>query len=107
MSGRNGDAIAALQATESETPVQLPLPRGSAPPVLGEQLALPEPQAEGLGIHSPFSSETMLQGRSTVQTGWRRLVYRLSAGRVVLAPSPGELRERELVANLKTPIRGC
>lgn len=40
-------------------------------------------------------------------SGWRRTVFRLSAGLVELGPSAEQQRQRELVARVKTPIRGC
>jgi putative peptide zinc metalloprotease protein len=40
-------------------------------------------------------------------TGWRRAVFTLSGGLIALDPGPDELRRRELVARVKTPIAGC
>jgi len=39
--------------------------------------------------------------------GWRRAVYHLSGEKLVIPPSAAELRRRELVAEVKTPILGC
>lgn len=39
--------------------------------------------------------------------GWRRAVYVLSGGVVAITPSVAELRHRELVAQVKTPVTGC
>ncbi len=39
--------------------------------------------------------------------GWRLGVYRLTGGLVHVGPSAAELRQRELVALAKTPVRGC
>ncbi|MBA3429037.1 MAG: MinD/ParA family protein [Actinobacteria bacterium] len=40
-------------------------------------------------------------------SGWRRALFQLSGGLVRVDPSATELRQRELVARVKTPIRGC
>jgi putative peptide zinc metalloprotease protein len=55
-----------------------------------------------------FTPERMLQpaGRPP-SSGWRRTVYQLSSGMLAIPPSSAELRQRELVAQVKTPIRGC
>ena len=39
--------------------------------------------------------------------GWRRALFSLTGGLVAIGPSPAELRRRELVATVKTPITGC
>ncbi len=56
-----------------------------------------------------FSPERMLRapagGRPS--SGWRLAAFRLSGGLVRVAPSAAELRQRELIARVKTPIRGC
>jgi putative peptide zinc metalloprotease protein len=55
-----------------------------------------------------FTSERLLRARAEIpRSGLRRLVYRLSAGRVNLGPSSAELVERELVARAKTRVAGC
>src|ERR1700674_316380 len=70
---------------------------------------------EGAGLNrSPrltsgeFTPERMI--RSAAQRpvdGWRRTLYPLSGGIVVIGPSAGERGRRELVAQVKTPIAGC
>ena len=56
-----------------------------------------------------FSSERMLRPPAGARpsSGWRLAAFRLSGGLVRVAPSASELRQRELVARVKTPIRGC
>jgi putative peptide zinc metalloprotease protein len=39
--------------------------------------------------------------------GWRRTVYLLSGGLIAVSPGASELLQRELVAQVKTPITGC
>src|SRR4051812_9422969 len=55
-----------------------------------------------------FTPERMI--RPTVEApsrGWRRTLFVLTGGLVTMGPSPAELRQRELVARVKTPICGC
>jgi putative peptide zinc metalloprotease protein len=55
-----------------------------------------------------FTTERMLRpAGQPPEDGWRRTVYQLSGGRLAIAPSAGELRRRELIAQVKTPIVGC
>jgi putative peptide zinc metalloprotease protein len=54
-----------------------------------------------------ISEERMLRPRSaTPQRGWRRALYLLSAGMINPGPGPAELRARERIATIKTPLRG-
>src|SRR3954452_8325249 len=55
-----------------------------------------------------FTPERMI--RPTVEApsrGWRRGLFVLTGGLATTGPSPAELRQRELVATVKTPISGC
>jgi putative peptide zinc metalloprotease protein len=55
-----------------------------------------------------FTSERLLRPRAEVpRSGLRRMIYRLSRGRVNLGPSPAELAEREMVARAKARVAGC
>jgi putative peptide zinc metalloprotease protein len=50
----------------------------------------------------------MIRAASDAPTaGWRRALFILTGGLVVIEPSAAELRRRELVATVKTPISGC
>ena len=52
-----------------------------------------------------FSAERMLRATADAPArGWRRGVYRLTGGLVRVGPSASELRHRELVARVKTPV---
>ena len=54
-----------------------------------------------------FTAERMLRRHSAPPSrGLPLLLYRLTRGLVRLAPSPTELRERELIARAKTPVTG-
>ena len=55
-----------------------------------------------------FTPERMIRAAARAPAeGWRRTLYRLSGGIVAIAPSASELGQRELVAQVKTPITGC
>ena len=55
-----------------------------------------------------FTAERMLRPTTEAPTrGWRRSLYMLTGGLVRVGPSNAELRHRELVAAVKTPITGC
>jgi putative peptide zinc metalloprotease protein len=55
-----------------------------------------------------FTAERMLRPKTNAPTrGWRRSLYVLTGGLVTVGPSRAELRQRELVAAVKTPITGC
>jgi putative peptide zinc metalloprotease protein len=55
-----------------------------------------------------FTAERMIRAASDAPTaGWRRALFVLTRGLVAIEPSAAELRRRELVATVKTPINGC
>jgi putative peptide zinc metalloprotease protein len=55
-----------------------------------------------------FTPERMIRPALDAATsGWRRAVFSLSRGRIAIGPSREELRRRELLARLKTPVGGC
>ena len=55
-----------------------------------------------------FTSERLLRPRAEVpRSGLRRLIYRLTGGRVNLGPSQTELAERDMVARAKARVVGC
>jgi len=55
-----------------------------------------------------FTPERMLRpSAEPPDAGWRRSLYRLSGGLLSVPPSAAELRRRELIAQIKTPIVGC
>lgn len=56
---------------------------------------------------SAFTSEVMLKPKSRMPaSGWRRMVYQLSGGRLDPGPCPGELKRSMLISRAQTPIRG-
>jgi len=57
---------------------------------------------------SDFTSERLLRPKTEVpRSGLRRVVYRLTGGKLNLGPSRAELAERDLVARAKAPVTGC
>jgi putative peptide zinc metalloprotease protein len=67
-----------------------------------------EPALIARGSAADFAAERMLrEPPDRPATGWRRGVYRLSGGLIRVGPNAAEVRQRELVARVKTPIRGC
>jgi putative peptide zinc metalloprotease protein len=55
-----------------------------------------------------FASERMLRvADAPPASGWRRTVFALSGGLVHVGPSRAAIRTAELIARVKTPIRGC
>lgn len=71
----------------------------------------PPPQAQKTQPHptaGDFTSERMLRAQAEpARDGWRRLVFQLTGGLVNPGPSATELRERELIGRVKSPIAGC
>jgi putative peptide zinc metalloprotease protein len=69
-------------------------------------------KAEAISAAKPsaddFAPERMLRPFvDAPPRGWRRGIYRLTAGAVTIGPSADELRHREVIARVKTPIVGC
>src|SRR5829696_6352240 len=67
------------------------------------------PLARTPGLNAgEFTPERMIRPTAEAPTrGWRRKFFLLTGGLVMIGPSPAELRQRELVATVKTPISGC
>jgi putative peptide zinc metalloprotease protein len=95
-----------LWSDTAEEPVPL-LPPGTSSP----REAKPQPNDDKESFPASaadFSSERMLQApKQAPGSGWRRAVFRLSGGLAHPGPSAAELRQRALIARVKTPIRGC
>jgi putative peptide zinc metalloprotease protein len=55
-----------------------------------------------------FTPERMIRATPDAPTaGWRRAIFALSGGLIAVGPGPEEIRQRELIARVKTPIVGC
>jgi putative peptide zinc metalloprotease protein len=100
--------------------VEAPVPLLGAPPTTalqeerdrnGDRAAdqlRPNPELDDRPTAADFAPERMLRTLGERPAGgWRLAVFQLTGGAVRLGPSQAELRQRELVARLKTPIRGC
>lgn len=60
------------------------------------------------GSAAEFAPERMLRpAAGPPESGWRRTAFRLTGGLVRIEPSAAELRHRELIARVKTPVQGC
>jgi len=84
-------------------------PRGangdSAEGDLGDDVSLARTPGLNAG---EFTPERMIRPTAEAPTrGWRRRLFLLTGGLVIIGPSPTELRQRELVATVKAPISGC
>ena len=104
MSSINGDTLWSVKDGEAPTPVPL---GGLAPPARVDLDREPRPEGHTHSA-SDFTPEGMLRLRpATPRRGWRRLLFWLTAGVVAPGPSAAEVRQQELIARMKTPIRGC
>jgi putative peptide zinc metalloprotease protein len=91
-------------STEHAAPVPAAEPQDRSREPLAEQMTEPNRPLSA----ADFTAERMLRQRSVPPAhGWRRLVYRSTAGVVNLGPSAAEIRERELVARVKAPAEGA
>lgn len=98
--------------TEDEQPVPLPTAEPAAPSAESANGGQPDrdrpPESRVRPSAADFSPERMLRlAPRRPASGWRRAAFDLTGGLVQVGPSSSELRQRELVARVKTPIRGC
>jgi MinD-like ATPase involved in chromosome partitioning or flagellar assembly len=81
-------------------------PPDSADATIPLSAYLPEMVAE-TGLTDALTPDRLLRGRRTApEHGWRRLVHRLTRGRVSPPESAAETRRRELVTRVRTPVAG-
>jgi MinD-like ATPase involved in chromosome partitioning or flagellar assembly len=86
----------------------------AAPPAMRELLADPARVAPDAPADVPpretadtLTSDLLLPGkRATPDGGWRRTVYRASGGLIHIGESAENLRRRELVDRVRTPVAG-
>ena len=117
MTQKNGDREQSLGVwPDDQQPIPLLTAEASTNSMDGEMsrpavlaAALVDERVPDRRTAAEFSPERMLRtaagGRPN--SGWRLAAFRLSGGLVRVAPSAAELRQRELIARVKTPIRGC
>src|SRR6059058_3295725 len=81
-------------------------PNGSRAGVgLDDELATARSMHLGAG---DFTPERMIRATPDAPTaGWRRAIFALSGGLIAVGPGPEEIRQRELIARVKTQIVGC
>lgn len=116
MPRENGEVADGALWSETEAPLPLLASRSetaasAAAAINGDRAAagsLPQRQEESELSAADFAAERMLRTPTRrPDSGWRLALFHLSGGHVRVAPSAAELRQRELVARVKTPIRGC
>jgi MinD-like ATPase involved in chromosome partitioning or flagellar assembly len=91
------------QAPGPYVPSQQPSP---IPPPPGMGLTQ-QPPAGGPQTSDNLSADTLLRNRrSAPASGWRRAVYKASAGAIHPGEAPSEIRRRELLARARTPVAG-
>jgi putative peptide zinc metalloprotease protein len=108
MTAQNGGDSESLGLwAETEEPIPLVLaPRAPEPPLQNGDPPFGQTRRELTA--ADFSSERMLRGETRRPAGgWRLALFQLTGGLVHVGPSEAELRQRELVARVKTPIHGC
>ena len=113
MTLQDGDTPERLDLWTDEQPV--PLSAAAAEAVTPESSGngnLPEGDQRDESRSRPsageFTAERMLRDTAArPASGWRRAVFDLTGGLVRVGPSAAELHRRELIARVKTPIRGC
>jgi len=60
------------------------------------------------GSASDFAPDRMLRSKADQpQSGWRRVLHKVTGGLVNAGPSAREMRERELLATVCAPVAGC
>ncbi len=91
--------------TPTATPPQ-PLVREQVEPAV---FAIPPvPHVTGRNQAETLTAATVLRARKVrPQSGWRKAVLHLSAGRINLGLSPSDRRRADLVARARTPVVGC
>jgi len=76
----------------------------SAPPVLQEQVTQGPPARE---TAESLTTDMLLHGkRAAPGVGWRRTVYRASGGLIKIGESSANLRRRDLINRVRTPVAG-
>jgi MinD-like ATPase involved in chromosome partitioning or flagellar assembly len=76
----------------------------SAPPVLQEPVTEGQPARE---TAESLTTDMLLHGkRAAPGVGWRRTVYRASGGLIKIGESSANLRRRDLVNRVRTPVAG-
>ncbi len=78
-----------------------------------QQPGLPQPQGPGGrhaapgGAHDLSTAHLVKQTKRPPQSGWRKAVYVGSGKLVNPGESPADVRQRDLIARVNQPLRGC
>ena len=88
-------------------PASVPMPPAGAPPRPQPWGAQQPPPPAGPHNWDSLSSQNLLRDRRQAPAGgWRRMLYKATAGAIDPGESPAELRRRELIARASTPVAG-
>jgi MinD-like ATPase involved in chromosome partitioning or flagellar assembly len=91
-------------------PTRMPVPPGGRRPVWDEQPAAPPRAADpeyAWETSDSLTTELLLHGKRTAPgPGWRRSVYRATGGLLRFGESAAELRRRDLINRVRTPVAG-
>ena len=97
-----------LWAEEEPVPLVSVARRDEIDPPADAKVTTRKPSPTDRRSAAEFSPERMIRvAPAGPASGWRRAVFKLTGGIIDVAPSQGELHERDLVARVKTPVRGC
>ncbi|MBC6457130.1 AAA family ATPase [Actinomadura sp. HBU206391] len=104
------DGTAPYPPQQGQGPGQAPpagaYPLQQQPPVSPSIPGVPQQAGSAVPQTSDsLSADTLLRNRrSAPASGWRRAVYKATAGAIHPGEAPGELRRRELLARARTPV---
>jgi MinD-like ATPase involved in chromosome partitioning or flagellar assembly len=89
-----------------EAPEPVP-PRMVAPPGPGPVPPPAPGSADVRETSASLTTESLLHGKRVAPgSGWRRNVYRVTGGLIRFGESPAEMRRRDLISRVRTPVAG-
>ncbi|WP_268843260.1 MinD/ParA family protein [Actinomadura sp. K4S16] len=88
-------------------PAGPPQGQGQYPQALGQMMQQGQPQQQEPQSGDSLSSENLLgERRIAPSSGWRRAVYKATAGSIHPGESQGDLRRKDLIARARTAVAG-
>jgi MinD-like ATPase involved in chromosome partitioning or flagellar assembly len=85
---------------------EFPVPQAPAPELPGPEASAPE-AGYARETSDSLTSESLLHGRRAAPgSGWRRGVYRATGGLLRFGESAAEMRRRDLINRVRTPVAG-
>ncbi|MEU8118781.1 AAA family ATPase, partial [Spirillospora sp. NPDC049024] len=88
-------------------PAAPPQGEGQYPQALGQMMQQGQPQQQEPQSSDTLSSENLLgERRIAPSSGWRRAVYKATAGSIHPGESQGDLRRKDLIARARTAVAG-